>query len=172
MSLSSSSSSSSSSSGATSRRTVVVSAGVAGLAAALAACGGSNKKTQETPSAPAAPPSQSSAPPSSQPASASAPASPKGKALAKTSDIPEGGGKVFKDQKVVVTQPAKGDFKAFSAVCTHEGCTVSTVVGGTINCPCHGSKFAVADGSVKHGPAQSPLPAKKITVSGDSITLA
>ncbi|MCC2280699.1 MULTISPECIES: Rieske (2Fe-2S) protein [Streptomyces] len=161
LSPSSSDSSSSSSSGSASRRTVVVSAGAAGLAAALAACGGSDKKYQET----------SSAPPSSPSASASAPADAKGPVLARTSDIPEGGGKVFKDKRVVVTQPAKGEFKAFSAVCTHEGCTVSAVTGGTINCPCHGSKFAVADGSVKHGPAQSPLPAKKITVSGDSITL-
>lgn len=163
LSPSSSDSSSSSSSGSASRRTVVVSAGAAGLAAALAACGGSDKKYQETSSAPPSSPSPS--------ASASAPADAKGPVLARTSDIPEGGGKVFKDKRVVVTQPAKGEFKAFSAVCTHEGCTVSAVTGGTINCPCHGSKFAVADGSVKHGPAQSPLPAKKITVSGDSITL-
>ncbi|MEV6117166.1 Rieske (2Fe-2S) protein [Streptomyces sp. NPDC052109] len=92
--------------------------------------------------------------------------------LGKTSDIPEGGGKVFKDQKVVVTQPQKGDFKAFSAICTHEGCTVNKVANGTIDCPCHGSKFHIADGAVAHGPAKRPLPKKSIKVEGNSIKLA
>ncbi|MGW2644316.1 Rieske (2Fe-2S) protein [Streptomyces sp. NPDC001393] len=91
--------------------------------------------------------------------------------LGKTKDIPEGGGKIFKDQKVVVTQPKKGDFKAFSAICTHLGCTVSRVANGTIDCPCHGSKFHIADGSVAHGPATRPLPAKSIKVQGNSIKL-
>ncbi|MFM9612311.1 Rieske (2Fe-2S) protein [Streptomyces sp. V2] len=91
--------------------------------------------------------------------------------LAKTSDIPVGGGKVFTDQKVVVTQPVKGEFKAFSAVCTHQGCTVAKVADGTIDCPCHQSRFGIADGAVKGGPAPRPLPAKEITVKGDTITL-
>ncbi|MCC3776389.1 Rieske (2Fe-2S) protein, partial [Streptomyces sp. UNOB3_S3] len=94
-----------------------------------------------------------------------------GAALARTSEIPEGGGKVFPDRKVVVTQPAKGRFKAFSAVCTHQGCVVKDVAGGTINCPCHGSRFSVTDGAVKGGPAQKPLPEERISVNGDSITL-
>lgn len=71
-----------------------------------------------------------------------------GQELAETSEIPVGGGKIFKDEKVVVTQPKKNEFKAFSAVCTHQGCTVSKVVDGTIDCPCHGSKYRVTDGSV------------------------
>ncbi|MGW1914561.1 Rieske (2Fe-2S) protein [Streptomyces sp. NPDC002076] len=94
-----------------------------------------------------------------------------GEELARTSDIPEGGGKIFKDKKVVVTQPKKGDFKAFSAICTHLGCTVSTVANGTINCPCHGSKFHIGDGSVAHGPAKRPLPKESIKVEGNSIKL-
>ncbi|KUO11160.1 Rieske (2Fe-2S) protein [Streptomyces sp. DSM 15324] len=94
-----------------------------------------------------------------------------GGALAKTTDIPEGGGRIFSAEKVVVTQPAKGDFKAFSAVCTHQGCTVGSVANGTINCPCHQSQFRIADGSVASGPATKPLPAKQITVQGDTITL-
>ncbi|KMS89273.1 MULTISPECIES: Rieske (2Fe-2S) protein [Streptomyces] len=94
-----------------------------------------------------------------------------GKALAKTSDIPEGGGKVFKKEKVVVTQPKKGDFKAFSAICTHQGCVVDRVADGTIDCPCHGSRFRVTDGSVAHGPAVRPLPQRSITVDGKSIRL-
>lgn len=92
--------------------------------------------------------------------------------LADTRDIPVGGGTVFPKQKVVVTQPEAGVFKAFSAVCTHQGCTVGEVSGGTINCPCHGSKFHVADGTVAHGPAGSPLPVVGVTVTDGSIALS
>lgn len=83
-----------------------------------------------------------------------------------------GGGTIFKDQKVVVTQPTAGQFKCFSAICTHNGCTVGSVANGTIDCPCHGSKFNVADGSVAKGPATKPLPEQPIKVDGDSISLA
>jgi Rieske Fe-S protein len=95
-----------------------------------------------------------------------------GQELAKTADIPVGGGKIFKKEKVVVTQPKKDEFKAFSAICTHQGCTVSAVADGTINCPCHGSKYHIADGSVAGGPAPKPLPAEQIDVQGNSIRLA
>jgi Rieske Fe-S protein len=108
----------------------------------------------------------------SPPASSAAPASNGGGTLARTSADPVGGGMIFTDRKVVVTQPTQGDFKAFSAVCTHLGCTVSTVSGGTINCPCHGSKFRIADASVAAGPAPRPLPAQPITVKDGEILLA
>lgn len=95
-----------------------------------------------------------------------------GQELAKTSDIPLGGGKIFADRKVVVTQPKKDEFKAFSAVCTHMGCTVGTISNGIIECPCHHSKYRIADGSVAGGPAPKPLPAEQIKVEGNSIRLA
>ncbi|MEU6225104.1 Rieske (2Fe-2S) protein [Streptomyces sp. NPDC047042] len=95
-----------------------------------------------------------------------------GTALAKTSDIPEGGGKIFADHGVVVTQPTAGTFKAFSSKCTHAGCAVTGITDGVITCPCHKSEFSVADGSVKKGPATQALAAESIKVSGDSITLA
>ncbi|WP_336208966.1 Rieske (2Fe-2S) protein [Nonomuraea sp. LPB2021202275-12-8] len=138
---------------------MIAGVGVGGLALALTACG-------ETP---AAAPS-ASAPAAGSPSSSSAAAA--GGELAKTADIPVGGGTIFKDQKIVVTQPTAGEFKAFSATCTHKGCAVASVENETINCPCHGSKFKIADGSVAQGPATEPLAAQEIKVDGDQITLA
>ena len=74
--------------------------------------------------------------------------------------------------KVVVTQPTEGDFKAFTAVCTHQGCLVETSTEGDIPCPCHSSKFSLEDGSPVSGPASAPLAPVEITVDGDSIALA
>ncbi|WP_405815348.1 Rieske (2Fe-2S) protein [Streptomyces sp. NBC_01390] len=95
-----------------------------------------------------------------------------GQELATTADIPVGGGKIFKDEQVVVTQPKEGDFKAFTSICTHQQCPVANVKDGTINCTCHGSKFNITDGSVANPPAARPLAEKKITVTGNSIRLA
>ncbi|NUS13819.1 MAG: Rieske (2Fe-2S) protein [Streptomyces sp.] len=156
------------------RRAVVTAAGGAGLAAVLTACGSGSDSASDTPSS-ASSATDGGAPPAPSTSAAdggSGGSGSGGNVLGKTSDVPVGGGKVFADQKVVVTQPTAGQFKGFSAVCTHRGCTVGDVSGGTINCPCHGSKFKVADGSVANGPATSPLPAKNVTVSGDDITLA
>ncbi len=93
-----------------------------------------------------------------------------GPILAKTRSIPVRGGKIIKG-KYVITQPEKGVFRAFSAKCTHQGCTVASVSGGTINCPCHGSKFNFSTGAVAQGPAGKPLPRKRITVSKGVIRL-
>ncbi|MGE0844612.1 Rieske (2Fe-2S) protein, partial [Pseudonocardia sp.] len=93
-------------------------------------------------------------------------------ALVATGDVPVGGGVILAAQKVVVTQPTAGTFKAFDTTCTHQGCTVNAVANGTIDCPCHGSRYAVADGSVVDGPAPAPLPEQKITVEGTTISLA
>ncbi|PSM40842.1 iron-sulfur protein [Streptomyces dioscori] len=138
------------------RRTVLAALGGAGLAAALTACGGSDDTSSD----------------SSSNSSAASTGSAGGAALAKTTDIPEGGGKVFADQSVVVTQPTAGEFKAFSTVCPHQKQRVNSVDNGVITCPAHGSQFGVADGAVKKGPATSGLTPAEIKVSGDSITLA
>ena len=50
-----------------------------------------------------------------------------GQVLAQASEIPEGGGAIFPDQEIVVTQPEPGEFKAFTAVCTHQKCLVTSV---------------------------------------------
>ncbi|KDE12367.1 QcrA and Rieske domain-containing protein [Rhodococcus aetherivorans] len=94
-----------------------------------------------------------------------------GQPLAAVADIPVGGGRIFPDQKVVVTQPAAGEVLAFSAICTHQGCTVAAVQDGTINCPCHGSRFNL-DGTVANGPAARPLESRAVTVENGEITLA
>lgn len=91
--------------------------------------------------------------------------------FASTADIPIGGGKVYQTEQVVVTQATPGQIRAYSAVCTHQGCVVNDVLGGTINCNCHGSKFKL-DGSVSQGPASAPLPAVAVKVTGDQISLA
>lgn len=152
-----------------SRRTVLAGACGAGLAVALGGCatyGGSAESQPAATQAPASPSTSGPAPSGSAPAAGGAPA------LAQVADIPVGGGKIFKQQKVVITQPAAGTIKAYSVTCTHQGCEVSEVKGGTINCECHGSKFRVADGSVANGPATQPLPAVAVTVAGNAITLA
>jgi Rieske Fe-S protein len=135
------------------RKQFITSAGLGLGAALLAACTTYGKKP-ESPDAAASP----------APTGGGAPAD----AIAKASDIPVGSGVIVGD--VVVTQPAAGDFKGFSAICTHAGCTVSEVADGTINCPCHGSRFNL-DGSVAKGPAQQPLKPETVSLQGDSIVL-
>ncbi|MFJ9323346.1 Rieske (2Fe-2S) protein [Streptomyces globisporus] len=137
------------------RRRTVLAAGAAGAAALATGCGSSGGDGGDDAS-----------PTLSAPGDATG-----GAELARTGDIPVGGGTIFKERKIVVTQPTEGDFKAFSAVCTHASCLVSTVSDGTINCPCHGSKFSITDAAVEAGPATRPLPAEEISVSGGAIRL-
>ncbi|GAA2259037.1 hypothetical protein GCM10010104_65370 [Streptomyces indiaensis] len=141
----------------TTRRTVLLATGATSVAALVAACGGGGD--------------DSGSESTSSPTGEGATSGPGGGVLANIDEIPVGGGKIFKDEKVVVTQPEQGRFKAFSAICTHQHCLVGSVSDGTINCPCHGSKFKIADGAVTHGPATRPLPAEQITVEGNSIRM-
>ena len=138
------------------RRTVVVAAGAAGVAAAITACGASQ---------------DAGGPGTARPAGDEDAANGDGAALAKTADIPEGGGVVFADQGVVVTQPTAGTFRAFSSKCTHQGCAVRGIAEGVINCPCRNSTFDATTGEATGGPATLPLPEKQIRVEGGSITL-
>ncbi|MGI5483962.1 Rieske (2Fe-2S) protein [Streptomyces lavendofoliae] len=157
---------------AVARRTVVAAASGAGLAAVLTACGESDSPAASVGNAPAGEGGTGAAPGTGTGAGSGPGAGPGsgGKVLARTADIPEGGGKVVGD--VVVTRPTAGAFKAFSSKCTHAGCAVKDVADGVINCPCHGSAFDAADGSVKAGPATAPLPPAPITVEGGVIRLA
>ncbi|WP_031486229.1 Rieske (2Fe-2S) protein [Streptomyces bicolor] len=139
------------------RRTILIATGGAGAAALVAGCGDSGDNGDSGDSTPT---STSTGSPGQD-----------GQELTTTDKVPVGGGTIFKDEQVVVTQPQQGEFKAFSAICTHQRCTVGSVSGGTINCPCHGSKFSITDGSVANPPATRPLPEKQITVDGNSIRL-
>lgn len=86
------------------------------------------------------------------------------------SEVPVGGGTII-GGRYVVTQPAEGDFKVFSARCTHQGNPVGEVVDAQIVCPFHRSHFSITDGSVISGPAPRPLPAIAFTRSGDQIII-
>jgi Rieske Fe-S protein len=136
-------------------RRSVLSAGVVGVGAlGVAACGAAEDAARDAVG------------------SASAAASGAIRDAISQANIPVGGGKVFGDQKVVVTQPTAGEFRAFTSVCTHQGCQVADVKDGTINCSCHGSKFDIATGEVKQGPATRPLPTKSVSVTQDGITVS
>jgi Rieske Fe-S protein len=91
-----------------------------------------------------------------------------------TSDVPVGGSavRIVDDRKVIVTQPTDGDFKAFSAICTHSGCTVKGVEEGSILCVCHGSRFDPSTGAVVQGPAQAPLSTIPVTVTNGDVDFA
>lgn len=135
------------------RRTVLAGTGVAALGA-VAACGGATTGggggQQQTGDVPAGAP---------------------GTVLGPASEVPVGGGKVYADAQLVVTQPAPGRFTGLSAICPHQGCSVGSVEGGAIVCPCHGSRFGL-DGAVQTGPAQQPLQPRRVTVADGSVTLA
>jgi Rieske Fe-S protein len=157
------------------RRGVLAGVGLVGLASAVTACGagGSSSTTAAGTTPAASSPAAASTGAASSAAAGSAPAAgaAAANALAATSQIPVGSGKIFTGPKVVVTQPTAGEFKAFSAVCTHMGCIVNQVSNGTIDCPCHGSQYNITTGAVVAGPAPRPLPAAPFTVSGGSIFL-
>lgn len=127
-----------------SRRRLLGTAGAAAAVTAASACGGEPPKPQDVR---------------------------RGQVVGQTTDVPEGAGAVFSHSKLVVTQPEKDDYRAFSAACTHGGCTVQEVEDGIIRCLCHGSEFDYTTGEVVVGPAQEPLEPFTVTVDGTDIIL-
>jgi Rieske Fe-S protein len=151
---------------------VLAGVGLVGLAGAVSACGSGGSSSSSAGTNAGAPPATGAgSAPSSASGGGASTGGAQGSALATTSEIPVGSGKIFTSEKVVVTQPNSGDFKAFSAICTHMGCIVSTISNGTIDCPCHGSQYSISTGAVVGGPAPSPLPAQAIKLTGSNIFL-
>jgi Rieske Fe-S protein len=97
-----------------------------------------------------------------------------GAAIARASEVAPGSALTFKEggQDAVLVHLENGDFVAYSAVCTHQACTVA-YQKGQLACPCHGSVFDPANGAeVVTGPAQSPLPEIPIEVKGGQVLRA
>jgi Rieske Fe-S protein len=145
----------------TTRRGMLAGVGLASLAGPLAGCSGGSAST-----------ASATASSSGGAAAAGGQAAGPGGALTSTGAIPVGGGKIFASERVVVTQPSGGQFRGFSAVCTHMQCIVDQIADRTIDCPCHGSKFSITDGHVVAGPAPSPLPAQSLKIESGRISLA
>ena len=129
------------------RRAVIAAGAALPLAGTLTACGSDGESSE----------------------SVATPEVEKGALIGAAADVPVGGCAVFRDPKVVITQPSKGEFKAFSAVCTHQGCLVSSSKDGEIPCTCHGSAFSLTDGAVLKGPANEPLAPVEIVVDGADV---
>jgi Rieske Fe-S protein len=141
----------------TDRRTVLrntaIGVAVAGVGVTAAACSSSNSQPQG-----------SSAQTATSAATAAGPVT-----LTTTSNVKVGSGYIDTTAAIVVTQPTAGEYKAFTAVCTHMQCIVGSVTNNVIQCPCHGSEYSASTGEVIQGPATQPLAAKTIKVSGDNI---
>jgi Rieske Fe-S protein len=146
----------------TRRRVLAIVAGTGAGGALLAACGGGSDTTTTTPGG-------SSGANGTTPAGTATATDGAGTALVATAKVPVGGGVILGGPRIVVTQPAKGTFKAFTAVCTHQACTVGMVKDNVISCPCHGSAYSATDGSVKNGPATRALRAIPVTVDGGQV---
>ncbi|MFK0256858.1 Rieske (2Fe-2S) protein [Streptomyces sp. NPDC090445] len=135
---------------AAARRTVLKGAaaivGAAGAGAALTGCSTETNSGAGSPAVPTAPVE-----------------------LGAASEVPVGGAKLYRERKLVVSCPAEGQYKAFSAQCTHAGCVLDKIVEGQGNCPCHGSRFDVATGKVLRGPATDPLPAVPVRAEGGKL---
>ena len=157
--------------GGASRRQVLMGVGAVGAAGVLAACG-------DEPAGPGGPvsPTPGASTPISTPSPGQPTSVPPAEGIA-AGDIPVGGGQIYTDRRVVVTQPTAGEFRAFDIVCPHQGCFVGEVSEGRITCPCHGSQFAITDGSVLRGPVTGQpltqgLTPKTATVEGDVVIVS
>ena len=147
------------------RRPVLAVGGAAAAAALLAACGGGDSTAAGDSSSSS---TSSSAPASSSSSSAAAGG---GSALVELSAVPVGGAVSAKSadgKPIIVAQPTEGQAVAFSAKCTHMGCTVAPS-GAKLQCPCHGSQFDALTGKVQKGPAKAPLAAFPVKVEGGSV---
>lgn len=146
-------------------RRAVLAGGAAAAAAGVAACSTATP-TPGPATAPNNAPSGDGIPPASGPA----PAGSAGGAIRPAADIPVGGAVIVPELELVISQPTAGTFTGLSAICTHTGCIVDRVEGGSIICPCHGSRYGL-DGAVQQGPAPRPLDPRPVSVVNGEIVL-
>ncbi len=157
------------------RGVLVTAAGVTLGATGLAACGGDGGSS--TGYGPAEPGTTSAD--ASESAGASESADPTGDAaggqqLVQVADVPVGGAVAAENaagDPVIVSRPTEGEVVAFSAVCTHRGCTVAPE-GRILACPCHGSTFDLATGENTGGPAPKPLARVQVSVVDGAVVEA
>jgi len=142
-----------------SRRGMIHGAAVGGLALPLLAACGDDAAAPTDPSSSASSPSGGGGSPSGG-----------GDVTVAKADVPVGGGTII-DSSVVVTQPAEGEFKAFTAICTHQQCPVTDVTDGEIHCSCHQSRYSIEDGSVLSGPAPAPLEEFPVSDMGNNVVV-
>ncbi|MCB5166805.1 Rieske (2Fe-2S) protein [Streptomyces bambusae] len=128
------------------RRTVLKGAALAGAGVALTACSTETNSGYGSPAVPTAPVE-----------------------LGDAADVPVGGARLYRENKLLVSCPAEGQYKAFSAQCTHAGCVLDKIEDGEGNCPCHRSRFDVTTGKVIQGPATDPLPAVPVKAVGGKL---
>jgi cytochrome b6-f complex iron-sulfur subunit len=136
--------------GPTATRRQVLAAGAAvGAAAALVGCSSSSGTSSSTPAASTSEGSSS---------------------LVKLADVPVGGATsaTYEGKPAVVSQPTAGTVVAFSAICTHMGCTVAPA-GKEFHCPCHGSVYDAFSGKVLSGPAPAALASIAVKVDGGEV---
>jgi Rieske Fe-S protein len=90
--------------------------------------------------------------------------------LAKVADIPVGNAvsATLDGKPILISQQAAGTIVAFTAICTHQGCTVAPA-GKEFHCPCHGSVYNAATGAVITGPAPLPLAAIPVKVEAGNV---
>ncbi len=142
-----------------SRRQILVAAGLGAGTLTLAACGSSS-------TAAAVSPTSSSSAAASPPAAAAG-----GDTLVALAKVPVAGAVAATDangKPIIVAQPTAGTAVAFSAKCTHMGCTVK-VAGAELDCPCHGSKYNALTGAVIKGPAPKALASVAVTVKDGNV---
>ncbi|MEE2031913.1 QcrA and Rieske domain-containing protein [Rhodococcus chondri] len=141
---------------ALSRRALLGSAGVVAATTALTACGGASDAGGDRAQPPVA--------------TTTSPPGPDAEVVAATADVPIGGAVLLTGKRLVLSQPTAGDFHAFIAVCTHQGCNITGVEDDLIVCNCHGSTFAL-DGAPVAGPAKRPLKSRPIEARGTDLVV-
>lgn len=149
-------------------------AGMVPMVSALVACGGGEQSSGGSSQA-SNEPTKSAAGEASTESMGGTTAS-GGGAIAQESEVPTGSAVKFQEggDPAVLVHLDSGEFVAYSAVCTHKGCTVAyNAESGTLDCPCHGSVYDPSEGAaVQQGPAPRPLPEISIEVSGGEVRKA